>query len=223
MKYYSITALVYLLCILGWGTNTIASEPFSIFVSIVPQKYFVEKIGGDLADVSVMVSPGSSPATYEPKPRQMTGLSKARIYYAIGVPFENIWLKKIGDANPDMLMVHTEDGIEKISMKAYQHYEGEDHNDKGETDEEKHHHGSTDPHIWLSPPLVRMQADNILRALLTIDPDHGAIYEGNHKKFVREIDELDAEIRTTFSEKGERLQFMVFHPSWGYFCPCLRT
>jgi zinc transport system substrate-binding protein len=40
----------------------------TVFVSIVPQKFFVQHIGGDHFDVEVMVQPGASPHTYEPKP-----------------------------------------------------------------------------------------------------------------------------------------------------------
>jgi zinc transport system substrate-binding protein len=42
----------------------------------------------------VMVKPGASPATYEPKPRQMAELSKAKLYFSIGVPFEKAWLEE---------------------------------------------------------------------------------------------------------------------------------
>ncbi|MGD9350755.1 MAG: zinc ABC transporter substrate-binding protein, partial [Desulfobacterales bacterium] len=66
-----------------------------VFVSINPQKFFVQQIGGNRVSVQVMVPAGASPATYEPKPRQMVDLSKTSIYFAIGVPFENVWLKKI--------------------------------------------------------------------------------------------------------------------------------
>ena len=168
------------------------------FVSIVPQKYFVEKIGGDLVDVSVMVPPGNSPATYEPKPKQMVSLSRARVYYAIGVPFERVWLKKMTAINPKMLLVHTEAGVEKSPMNA----------DKQD--------GIKDPHIWLSPPLVMVQAHNILCALLKIDPGNNSIYEKNYRKFLVEIVDLDAELRDIFLGK-EGARFMVFHPSWGYF------
>ena len=64
------------------------AEPIEVFVSIVPQKYFVERIGGESVKVSIMVQPGANPATYEPKPRQMVALSKAKAYFAIGVPFD---------------------------------------------------------------------------------------------------------------------------------------
>ena len=45
-----------------------------VTVSIVPQQYFVERIGGEHVSVNVMVLPGSNPETYEPRPEQMQDL-----------------------------------------------------------------------------------------------------------------------------------------------------
>ena len=76
-----------------------AAGKIPIFVSIVPQKDFVQQIGKGLVDVQVMVPPGASPHIYEPKPAQMIAVAKARLYFAIGVPFETAWLDKIAAAN----------------------------------------------------------------------------------------------------------------------------
>jgi zinc transport system substrate-binding protein len=210
--------LFFFSLVVAWPTFGIGVEPVPVFVSIVPQKYFVQKIGGELIKVSVMVKPGASPATYEPKPNQMVALSKAKIYYAIGVPFERVWLNKITAANPYMLIVHTEKGIEKRPMKAYHHGEGNHKTlEKGRQGPADEHQGIMDPHIWLSPPLVKIQARNILNALMSVDPRHGSIYESNYNKFMVELDALDAHIRGIFAGKGEGGAFMAFHPAWGYF------
>ena len=78
-----------------WLSNVHAENKIIVFVSILPQQYFVSQIGTDLVDVRVMVGPGHSPATYEPTPQQMAALSKADVYFRIGVPFESAWLDKI--------------------------------------------------------------------------------------------------------------------------------
>lgn len=174
-----------------------AADKTTVFVSIVPQKFFVEQIAKDLVDVQVMVEPGASPATYEPKAAQMAAISKSRIYFSIGVPFEKTWLTKIASANPKMRIVHTEHGIQKMPMAA-------------------HHHGTLDPHVWLSPPLVMVQARNILTALQEVDPAHHAVYEANYKAFITMLVDLDGELRGALMGK-RGLQFMVFHPAWGYF------
>ena len=185
-----------------------AGKKLAVFVSIPPQKYFLHQIGKQRVDVQVMIQPGASPATYEPKPRQMAAISRTHIYFAIGVPFEKTWLKKIAAANPDMQVVHTDHGIQKIRM-ATNHTESERHR-------EKDHHGELDPHIWLSPTLVMTQARTILNALVEIDPDHRAVYEANTKVFISKLAALDDELKNIFAGR-QGFQFMVFHPSWGYF------
>jgi len=188
-----------------------AGKKLAVFVSIPPQKYFVQQIGEQRVDVQVMVQPGASPATYEPRPRQVAAISRTHIYFAIGVPFEKIWLKKIAAANPNMQVVHTDQGIQKIPMAA-NHTKSEDHRGKDHQD----HHGELDPHIWLSPTLVMTQARTILNALVEIDPGHRAVYEANTQVFVSKLAALDADLKITFAGK-QGFQFMVFHPSWGYF------
>ena len=202
--------------------HTFANDKPLVFVSIVPQKYFVQQIGNDLVDIRVMVQPGADPHTYEPKPRQMIDLSKTKIYFAIGVSFENAWLDKIAAVNPDMRVVHTDHGIEKLAMAAHHHHDDTDehheskHHGEAEHDKNHHEHAGLDPHIWLSPPLVKVQARSILAALREADPEHRSVYEANFKAFTAQIDQLDAELRKTFAGKTG-LQFMVFHPAWGYF------
>ncbi len=202
----ALTLLLSAVCLAG-----AEPAPLSAFVSILPQKDFVERIGGPRVDVSVMVAPGASPASYEPKPRQMVGLSEADLYFAVGVPFEEAWLPKFTAANPNMRVVSTQEGIEKVPMAAHRHGEKADHR----------HHGRDssavrDPHIWLSPPLVLLQGRHILTALVAADPDGAATYEENFRTFAMELVDLDRRIRNLLADRSRR-RFMVFHPSWGYF------
>lgn len=203
--------IITVVFLLFFSVNGMAAEKATVFVSILPQKYFVQQIGKDLVDVHVMVQPGASPATYEPKPRQMAALSKARAYFSVGVPFEKFWLKKIASANPNMKLVRTDRGIEKISMAAHHHDHDHDHGDA-----HGHEQEVLDPHIWLSPPLVKIQARSIMKALQDIDPVHREIYSANYNKFAARIDRLDLRLKQIFAGKGG-MTFMVFHPSWGYF------
>jgi len=205
--------------ILIFTPHAFPNDKLPVFVSIVPQKYFVQQIGKDLVDVQVMVQPGANPATYEPKPRQMADLSKTKIYFSIGVPVENAWLKKIAAANPKMKVAHTDHGIEKIHMAAHHHHHDkeDEHHEKDENHEEgEHGHSGLDPHIWLSPPLVMTQARTILSVLQEVDPTHRAAYEANYKVFISGIVNLDLDLKNIFAGK-RGLQFMVFHPAWGYF------
>jgi len=205
----------------GPGT---AADKFTVFVTIAPQKYFVEQIGKNRVEVHVMVPPGADPHTYEPKPRQMMALSRAKLYFAIGIEFEKAKLERILSAHPNLNVIHTDHGIAKKPMtvtSAHVHeaddsHSKEDHHAEGEKGKDLHGHDGLDPHLWLSPPLVKIQARTILNALQEIDPVHRSVYEANFRKFASEIDVLDADLQKMFAGKQE-LHFLVFHPSWGYF------
>jgi len=177
-------------------------------VSIVPQKYFVERIAGERVVVNVMVLPGNNPATYEPKPDQLTALSEAVAYFSIGVPFEEVWLDKIAAANDRMMMVDTAAGIRRVPVDG--HYKVE-LGGLPESDAE-----GRDPHIWLSPSLVKIQAQNIYRALAELDPARKTEYEVNLNRFIEDIDDLITDVRETLADVPNR-KFIVFHPAWGYF------
>jgi len=185
----------------------------TVTVSIAPQQYFVERIAGERVDVNVMVEPGASPATYEPKPEQLAALSQSAAYFSIGVPFENVWLDRIAEANPEMRIVDTAAGIERVPIEAHSHEADEDHD---EGDDHDHAEGAPDPHIWLSPSLVKVQARTIADALIDLDPDRQATYEANLDAFLADIEDLEKTIEEALRGVESR-KFLVFHPSWGYF------
>jgi zinc transport system substrate-binding protein len=214
----SFWAFLLLLCAVLGSESALAGEPIPVFVSIPPQKYFVEKIGGSFVQVSVMVPPGANPHIYEPRPTQMTALSKSKIYFAIGVTFETVWLPKFAKLNPKMQIVHTDRGIDKMEMVAHHHEEedvaGDKDSAKSASLEESA--GTLDPHVWVAPPEVRIIARNIQEALAEIDPANSGIYQSNLETFLKEIDKLDKDLTEIF--KGKKgLKFMVYHPAWGYF------
>jgi len=92
-------------------------------VSILPQKTFVEKIGGEQVNVTAMVKPGSDPHTYEPKVSQMKAISNADIYFPIGIEFEENWLSKFQDQNKNMKFIQMTTGINYLKMPAHAHHE----------------------------------------------------------------------------------------------------
>jgi ABC-type Zn uptake system ZnuABC Zn-binding protein ZnuA len=116
--------------------NTFVYAKTNVIVSILPQQTFVEKIGGEQVNVTTMVKPGSDPHTYEPKPSQMRAISKADIYFPIGIEFEENWLSKFQDQNKKMKFVQMTTGINYLKMAEHSH----DHGD--------HNEGSSIPFEW---------------------------------------------------------------------------
>lgn len=179
------------------------SEKASITVSILPQKYFVERIAGDRFDIHVITPPGSSPETYEPVPRQMKSLAESVLYFSNGyLMFEDHLVEKLG-RELTAKMVDLSIGIDLIAGDIV------DHGDH------VHLYG-IDPHYWLAPNEVKIQAESILNALVTLDPDYAEEYKANFNDFMNDIDVLDHHIRNMISDSKTRT-FLIYHPAFGYF------
>ncbi|MFW5837764.1 MAG: metal ABC transporter solute-binding protein, Zn/Mn family, partial [Desulfovibrionaceae bacterium] len=148
-----------------------SAQNLHVFVSIPPQKQMVQRLAAGRAEVHVLLPRAASPAAYEPKPRQMAALESADLYVAIGVPFEKTWMKRFQQANPDMAVVHMDEAVRKRPMARSRSEAGH----AGHHDHHGHHdHGSLDPHVWLSPPLVRVMAQTVRDALIQADPEGSA-------------------------------------------------
>lgn len=92
---------------------------------------------------------------------------------------------------------------------AYEHHTHK-HSNSHET------HSENDPHIWLDPILVKIQASTIAKALIAKYPQNKTLYEANLAKFQAELDALNAEILALF-EKSKNKKFIIYHPSLAYF------
>jgi zinc transport system substrate-binding protein len=193
------------------GVKQASSKPV-ITVSILPQKFFLEKLAGDQFHVNVMIPPGYSPASYEPTPKQIKSLNDSRMYLRIGhIPFEKGWIEKFKSLNPGMKVFDTSTGIDLIETaqaeEGHHHHEGEDGH---------HHHGGVDPHVWLSPKSVRIIAANTCQALIAEFPQRKELFNSRLNIFIKDLQELDLSI--TEALKGlQRKSFLTFHPAWSYF------
>lgn len=215
-KKYRWIFLLILIIMFSFHLPLYAGElPVRVFVSILPQAYFVEKIGGERVTVDVFVLPGKSPATYAPSPAQMSSLANASIYFRVGLPFENAFIPKIKSSINNLKIVDTRKDVPIRQMESHMETMEDDH---GHHDHEghDHHHEGGDPHIWLSPPLVKIQAKTITDALCETDPEGSAYYRKNYQAFLAELDQLHLKIQNALEKiKGESI--FVFHPSYGYF------
>ncbi len=224
-RYFSF-GLFGILLVLSASLNA-ENAPLRVFVSVIPQQYFAQQVGGELIVAEAMVQPGFSPATYELTGKQIARLAKADVYVRVGVPFENAWMKQIRAANQSMLLLDAREGLEPRVMEAHtpadeeattHHSEHEHAADEVEHAEHEHkHENELDPHIWTSPRITKQMAAQLRDVFSQLRPEHTEQFAANYERFAAELDRLDTELQAFFAEHVDVKQFMVFHPAWGYF------
>lgn len=88
-KYLYIIAFFSILLLSLHSCRNKHTETRTVSVSILPQKYFIEKIAGDYVKVNVMVPPGMSPATCDLSTEQLKKLYDSDLCFTVGyLPFE---------------------------------------------------------------------------------------------------------------------------------------
>jgi len=177
--------------------NVYAVNKVNVFVSILPQQYFVQQLGASYVDVHVMVGPGQNPATYEPTPLQMVALANTDIYFSIGVPFEKAWIAKIKESNNKLIVIECCESISDLEGHL-------------------HHNTFTDPHVWTSPKKVIQIVKLIEKALIGIDGKNSSAYKKSAVEFIGELNKLDSIIKSKVTNLTQR-NLIVSHPSWSYF------
>ena len=171
-----------------------AGEKPIVAVTIVPEKTFVEAVCKDLVTIITMVPPGNSPENYEPTPKEKELLSKAVLYFSIGVPTERT---NILPSAGNVRLISLHDKIASVYP------------------DRKFESGERDPHIWLSPKRVKAIVKIIAEEMGEIDKANKETYVKNAELYIKQLDEVDKEITTTLEGVKDK-KFIVYHPAFGY-------
>ena len=196
-------------------TSLAFSAPMEVFVSIPPQKWISDKLGGTLVTTYVLVGKGQDPHTYEPTPRQLTALSQAKLYFTLDLEFEGQIIPKLKKTVPTLHFVDTAASITKIGMRGHGHDENEQSVSVPASKERRHQEG-LDPHVWLSPLNLKIMAADMARAMIAKDPANKSSYEKNLLALNRSLDLLHQGIEQELAPL-QGASFYVFHPAFGYF------
>ncbi len=183
-----------------------ADLPVRVCVSVLPQAFLVDRVGGDRVDVISLTEAGQSPHSFEPTPSLIAALSSSRICFSIGLPFEETILRDLRQAGQELLVIDSSQGIVRREADPAAHRERS----------ERDHSGPLDPHVWLSPATAAVIAANVRDGLVSVDPGGASYYGSNLALLLRELDELDRELTALF-EPLEGASLYVFHPAFGYF------
>lgn len=196
-------------------------EKMTVAVSIIPQAWLVEQIGGEHVEAIALVKPGDSCEVYQPTDAQVSRIMAAKVFFRIGMPFEDGHGFRAIESSGKMRIVDTRRGITLRDMAGHVHAPeasgpgasaGSSEKERRAADAE----GGKDPHVWLSPRLLSLQARTIAQTLGELDPSHQEDYDRHLRALQQRLGEVDQSIRAKLAPLRGKT-FFVFHPAWGYF------
>ena len=148
-------------------------DKVKVTASFYPMAEFTRQIGGQYVEVQTLVGPGVEPHDFDPRPQDLTGLYRSKLFVYNGAGLEH-WADRIqGDVSKRGIeVVRTSDGIKTLPTE-----------DQSE--------GPTDPHIWLDPIRASQQVDAILAGLKKTDPAHTSYFEQRASAYKAALSALD--------------------------------
>lgn len=198
-----IVSTLILLAIINISCSNKIKDDKIISVSILPQKYFLERICGDEYKINVLIPPGENPATCELTSKQIKTLLNSKLYFSIGyLPYETTHIRNVLEKDNNVIHVNLSENMDLIKdmLKHGDHY----------------HEGGIDPHIWTSPENAKLMCETIYETLIKTYPDNSELFTANFEKLMAEIVSLDVKIANALEDKTNR-NFMIYHPALTYF------
>ncbi len=217
MKFKICAAIMVVLCcasLFNAGCKKSEVKPvvgLQVVTTLFPLYDFARTIGGDKAQVTMLLPPGVEPHTFEPKPEEMVRISRAGLFVYTSKYMEP-WAEKIitGIENHSLRVVNAGERV------TYRAGVAEDEHDHGHEDGHVHDHKGMDPHIWLDFANAALMVDTILDGFIAADPGNGNVYRQNAAALKTRLAALDERYRKGLSSCSSRIILHGGHYTFGY-------
>ncbi|GHS85939.1 hypothetical protein AGMMS49957_03080 [Synergistales bacterium] len=194
----------------------VKAKQISVVVATFPPYDFVRSITDDRVELSMLLSPGAEPHSFDPSPRDIIKMRDCDLFIYVGGE-SDVWVRQILDSlatnvkRPKVL--HLMDYVDAVKEKST-HALADD-------EEESDYDG----HIWTSPANAKKIVTAISEALCAIDKKNAKFYQKNTADEIAKIDKLDALFRAIVDGGArktmifaDRFPFRYFADYYGLDC-----
>ncbi|MGJ5633604.1 metal ABC transporter substrate-binding protein [Nostoc sp. CALU 1950] len=194
------------------STPTAQSGKTKVVATFLPIYLFTKAVAGNVADVEILVPPGTEVHEYQATPQNVKAIATANVLVKNGLGLEEFLENTIKNAeNKKLTEIDASKGIKPLNeispvVKTAKEEKDHDHN---------HSHAQGNPHVWLDPVLAKQQVTNIRNGLIAADPANKAIYETNAAAYIKELEILNSEFQQTL-QKNPSCTFITFHDAFPY-------
>ncbi|TDM34638.1 metal ABC transporter solute-binding protein, Zn/Mn family [Macrococcoides canis] len=213
-KYFSLLMVTILMLLSACSSADTDKEEgkLKVYTTVFPYKSMIEQIGGEHIDVKSIYPKGIDIHTFEPTQKDSLRVAKSDLFIYSGKDLDQVGAKIAGIAKDKTKVVSLEDAIKESDLLTGDAHE---HEHEDEHEHEGHNHGAHDPHIWLDPVLNKSFAKMIKDELVAQDEKHKKTYEGNYNKLIKDIDDIDYELKEVTKNKKHDTVY-ISHDSLGY-------
>ncbi len=193
-----------------------AHKNLIVVTTLFPLYDVARTIGGDKAEVSLILPPGVEPHTFEPRPEDAARVTKADLFIFTNEFMEPWAVKFVKGLNAgNVALVDSSRGVTLLRAGA-EEAGADDHDGRGDKGHHHHHAGAMDPHIWLDFDNAQIMVDNIASAMVARDPANKAYYLANAAACKAELEKLDADYKAGLSSCAKRVFLHGGHYAFGY-------
>ncbi len=147
-------------------------------------------VAGDKADVESLTKPGAEIHGYEPTPQDIVRLQKADLILDNGMNLEK-WAEKLYQNVPDVPHETLTKGLAPMGIA------------------EGPYKDKPNPHAWMSPTNALTYVDNIVTALVAVDPANESSYRANAESYKTQIKAIDQTMRDGLSALPADNRYLV--------------
>lgn len=208
MKKLSMLLVALAMFIVGCGgEKQSVSDKLQVAASFYPMAEFARNVGGDKAEVFVLVPDGAEAHDWEPSPSDLSRLGKAQVFVYNGVV--EPWAKQALTALSERKILAVQTGLGLYERAGETHEEEHHHHDHGCA------HGKQDSHVWISPKKAIKQVERITAVLCEADAKNAKYYQDNSAKYVEQLKALDIQL-TNLAKNAPRKVFVTAHAAFGH-------
>ena len=178
---------------------------------------FVNQVGGDNINLTILMPPEADPHTYEPAPQDAGTIAEADLVFYTGLRYEPAAVVKLLENSACSSEILAEVGQSVYPIEFKEEGGHDDHEDEEEEGHEGHDHGEYDPHFWFDPSRVVYAAEYIEGKLSEFDPSNQSNFEASLVSYKSELSGLTGQVSDLISTvPSQNRKLITTHESLGY-------
>ena len=220
--YHLLALLLGLLSVLGAPAAEIR-----VLTTLPAIHSWAANVAGDTAAVESLLPANVGPHDFQFRPSDLRKLAAADVVLMNGLGVDT-WLTRAvsrGASKPSRRVVTVTDGLQKqlihhrtpLTIDPTPTGSKKPSQDHSHDHDHDHSDDDANPHIWLDPVFAKHCVSNIIQALCQADPAHAEGYTRRGETYLRELDQLDEQIRSSLKGLSNR-KVVTFHDAFPYFC-----